>query len=116
MLPDNLRDRWSRAPDQWRLTMSRRIGWLAGVFILCGTCNIHAADWTHWRGPHQNGVADDTNLPDKFGTDPADSNSNLIWKQPYGCRSTPTVMHGKVYIINSDGHGINEGERVMAFD
>jgi outer membrane protein assembly factor BamB len=96
--------------------MSRRIGWLAGVFILCGTCNIHAADWTHWRGPHQNGVADDTNLPDKFGTDPADSNSNLIWKQPYGCRSTPTVMHGKVYIINSDGHGINEGERVMAFD
>ncbi|MFL5328195.1 MAG: PQQ-binding-like beta-propeller repeat protein [Gemmataceae bacterium] len=75
-----------------------------------------AADWIHWRGPTQNGVAFDTNLPDTFGLDPADPKSNLIWKAPYGCRSTPLVMKGKVYIINSDGAGINEGERVMAFD
>jgi outer membrane protein assembly factor BamB len=95
--------------------MSGRSALIAALFLLSAG-HLHAADWTHWRGPHQNGVSDDVNLPDKFGTDPADPNSNLIWKQPYGCRSTPTVMNGKVYIINSDGHGINEGERVMAFD
>src|SRR5262245_12590284 len=77
---------------------------------------LPASDWTHWRGPTQNGVSTDTNLPDKFGTDPADASSNLIWKAPYGCRSTPVIMHGKVFIINSDGEGINEGERMMAFD
>ena len=75
-----------------------------------------AADWVHWRGPTQNGVATDTNLPDKFSLDPNDPNSNLVWKAPYGCRSTPLVMKGKVYIINSDGAGPTEGERVMAFD
>jgi outer membrane protein assembly factor BamB len=64
----------------------------------------------------QVGFSSDKNLPDRFGLDPADPQSNLVWRQPYGCRSTPLVMNGKVFIINSDGEGVNEGERVMAFD
>jgi outer membrane protein assembly factor BamB len=74
-------------------------------------------DWLHWRGPAQTGSSTETNLPDKFSLDPKDENSNLLWKAPYGCRSTPLIMAGKVYIINDDGpEGIREGERVMAFD
>lgn len=99
--------------------MMRRIAVLA-VAICGGALAVlpgHAGDhWTHWRGPYQNGYASVVDLPDKFGTDPSDPNSHLLWKQPFGCRSTPTVMHGKVFIINSDGSGIDEGERVMAFD
>jgi outer membrane protein assembly factor BamB len=75
-----------------------------------------AADWLHWRGPEQNGVSLESNLPDKWSTDPKAPDNNLVWKAPYGCRSTPLVMADRVYIINSDGAGLDEGERVMAFD
>jgi outer membrane protein assembly factor BamB len=77
----------------------------------------HAEDWIHWRGPMQTGSSPDANLPDKFSLDPNDPNGNLLWKAPYGCRSTPLIMDGKVYILGDDPpEGINEGERVMAFD
>ncbi len=74
------------------------------------------ADWYHWRGPWQTGVSPETDLPDKWSTDPADPNNNLIWRAPYGCRSTPLVMNGRVYLINSAGQGITEQERVMCLD
>lgn len=77
---------------------------------------VSAADWIHWRGPEQNGVSREIGLPDKWTLDVNDPNSNLVWKAPYGCRSTPLVMGGSVFVINSDGEGVKEGERVMAFD
>jgi outer membrane protein assembly factor BamB len=87
------------------------------VFFVCFVVGpLSAADWLHWRGPEQNGVSRETSLPDKFGLDPSKPDSNLIWKAPYGCRSTPLVMGGRVFIINNDGQGKTEGERVMALD
>jgi outer membrane protein assembly factor BamB len=73
-----------------------------------------AVDWLHWRGPEQNGVARDTGLPAKWSP----QGENLIWKQPYGGRSTPVVSRGRVYIINQAGtpQTIDEQERVMCFD
>ncbi len=94
--------------------MHRRL-WVV-VFVVAVSSVARAGDWTSWRGPAQSGYAADTDLPDKFSLDPTDPKSNLVWKQPYGCRSTPIVMSGKVYIINSEGAGASEGERVMAFD
>lgn len=91
-----------------------------GLFFVCFVCFVVptlAGDWLHWRGPAQTGSSTDTNLPDKFSLDPKNPNSNLLWKAPYGCRSTPLVMANKVYIINDDPpDGIREGERVMAMD
>jgi outer membrane protein assembly factor BamB len=60
----------------------------------------------------QNGVAPDKNLPESWSPD----GENLIWKAPYGGRTTPVVMNGRVYFINASGQGINEQERVMALD
>jgi outer membrane protein assembly factor BamB len=90
-------------------------------FLLsCGfTLGVNTAgahDWTCWRGPEQNGVARDKELPGSFSTDLKDPNSNLIWKVPYGCRSTPIVMNGRVYLNNRAGEGIHEQERVMCLD
>ena len=31
---------------------------------------------------------------------------NVIWKQPYGGRSAPLVMGGRLYIIQGTGEGI----------
>jgi outer membrane protein assembly factor BamB len=81
-------------------------------------------NWTHWRGPLQTGYSPEKNLPDDW--DPrTPGKNNLIWKQPYGCRSTPLVMNGRVYIVGADNEplgvpNIKEkamiGERVTCFD
>jgi outer membrane protein assembly factor BamB len=76
----------------------------------------HAGGWAFWRGPEQNGVALDKDLPASFSTDPNDANSNLVWKAPFGCRSTPIVLNGRVYINNRAGESIKEQERVMCLD
>ena len=65
--------------------------------LLCATAGASvapAADWYRWRGPTDNGVSPDKNLPAK---------KTVLWKAEYGCRSTPIVMNGKVYINNSAG-------------
>jgi outer membrane protein assembly factor BamB len=74
-----------------------------------------AADWLSWRGPEQNGVSREKDLPDTWSPDDKPGN-NLIWKAKVGCRSTPLVQGNHVYIINSVGEGVNAGERVMCFE
>ena len=90
--------------------MHYRLAWSFLLsLLLAGTA---AADWTHWRGPTQNGVGYATGLPEDWSP----KGKNLLWKQPYGCRSTPIVSRGKVYIIGSVGEKETEGERVACFD
>ncbi len=74
-----------------------------------------AADWIHWRGPEQNGLSREKNLPGEF--DPArKTQGNVLWQQPYGGRSAPLVMAGKLYIIHGTGEGLHEGEQIVCFD
>jgi outer membrane protein assembly factor BamB len=95
-------------------TMSRRFFSLLVLFAAAAPAR--AADWYNWRGPWQNGVSPETNLPDKWSTDAAAPDNNLIWKAPYGCRSTPLVMNGRVYLINHLGDKETVQERVMCLD
>lgn len=74
-----------------------------------------AVEWSHWRGPTQNGVSTDKNLPEKWSPNPATADNNLVWKTPFGGRTTPIVQNDRVYIINKVGKGISEQERVMCF-
>src|SRR4051794_12334847 len=67
-----------------------------------------AADWINWRGPMQNGVSLETNLPDEFNPGPG---GNVIWKAPYGGRAAPLVMAGRVYVLQGTGRGLQEGEQ-----
>jgi outer membrane protein assembly factor BamB len=85
---------------------------LSLVLVLCAAGAAAAEDWPHWRGPEQNGVSREKNLPDKFSA----AGENVIWKKPYGGRTVPIVMNGRVYVINDSGEGIHEQERVMCFD
>jgi outer membrane protein assembly factor BamB len=75
-----------------------------------------AGDWVSYRGPEQTGASREVDLPAKFSLDPKDPDSNLVWRAPYPCRSTPIVMNGRVYINNSAGKEISEQERVMCLD
>jgi outer membrane protein assembly factor BamB len=71
-----------------------------------------SSDWADWRGPTRDGIGLEKKLPDKWST----SGENLVWKVPYGGRSAPIVMNGRVFIFNSAGEGETMQERVMALD
>jgi outer membrane protein assembly factor BamB len=86
-----------------------------------------ASDWANWRGPFQNGVSPDKNLPAKFSLDPKAADNNLIWRVPHGCRSTPLILGDRVYLINYVSEKVKQGnkekdvpesirERVMCLD
>jgi outer membrane protein assembly factor BamB len=86
------------------------------VCLFVGSVNgLCGADWSNWRGPLQTGVSPDTNLPASWSDNPKNP-ENFLWKAPYGCRTTPIVMNGRVYINNQVGQGVNEQERVMCLD
>ncbi|MEP7270259.1 MAG: PQQ-binding-like beta-propeller repeat protein [Acidobacteriota bacterium] len=70
------------------------------------------SDWTDWRGPTRDGVSYEKGLPEKWSP----TGENLVWKQPYGGRSAPIVMGGRVFLFNSAGDGETAQERVMCFD
>lgn len=74
---------------------------------------VNSADWVHWRGPAQNGHSLEKNLPDNFDLK---TKENVVWVAPYGGRSAPLVMGGRVYVIQGFGEGVKEGERVVCLD
>src|SRR5205085_8297192 len=94
----------------------RRAGWLLAISLACIPGSTKAGDWYRWRGPEQNGVSREKNLPEKWSPDPKAPNNNLIWKAPYGSRSTPIVLNGRVYVISDVGEGSTEQERVLCLD
>lgn len=102
--------------------MSTRL-WV-GIIALAMSPATFADDWLHWRGPSQTGYSPETNLPSEW--DPGTpGRGNLVWKQPFGCRSTPLIFNGNVYITSAlgDNPGVPgpaqklvTGERVVCFD
>lgn len=71
-----------------------------------------AADWPEWRGPARDGRSVEKNLPEKWSL----AGENLVWKAPYGARSSPIVQGGRVYLQNGAGKGETLQERVLALD
>jgi outer membrane protein assembly factor BamB len=71
------------------------------------------SDWADWRGPTRDGHSYERGLPEKW--DPK-TGENLLWKAPYGGRSAPTVMNGRVFMFNSAGEGETMQERVLSLD
>jgi outer membrane protein assembly factor BamB len=95
--------------------MRRLLPLIVVTAALCTAGTATAEDWYQWRGPEQNGVSREKNLPDTWSAKTIGEN-NLVWKQPYGGRTVPIVMNGRVYFINGVGEGVNEQERVMCLD
>ena len=68
---------------------------LFSLALLSASSAASAADWVHWRGPEQTGQSKETNLPGEF--DPKlKEKGNVLWSQPYGGRSAPLVMSGRL--------------------
>ena len=56
---------------------------------------VAADSWASWRGINSDGVSADTGLPESWSPE----GENLLWKAPYGGRSTPIVVDGRVCMI-----------------
>lgn len=82
------------------------------TLLLLVTVPARAADWSEWRGPARDGISAERGLPEKWSP----TGDNLAWKAPYGGRSAPIVMNGRVYLQNTAEKGEREQERVMCFD
>jgi outer membrane protein assembly factor BamB len=77
-----------------------------------GRRRVALGDWPEARGPHRNGVSDETGLIDTWAL----NGQNFLWRAPYGGRSAPIVMGNRVYVQNPSGLGDALQERVMALD
>ncbi len=74
-------------------------------------------DWPNWRGPEQNRVSREKNLPDKFEPEKGEA-GNLLWKSTEAAGiSTPIVMRGKLYtLVRHAPDSPREAEKVVCLD
>ncbi|HXE54972.1 MAG TPA: PQQ-binding-like beta-propeller repeat protein, partial [Tepidisphaeraceae bacterium] len=79
------------------------------IAALCSAGPVLANDWYQWRGPEQDGVSREKNLPEKWSPDGED----LAWKAPVGGMSCPIVMNGRVYSFTRVGE-VPAGEGLTA--
>ncbi|HEY6244251.1 MAG TPA: PQQ-binding-like beta-propeller repeat protein [Pyrinomonadaceae bacterium] len=82
------------------------------ILVLFLLVPASANDWTEWRGPARDGISPEKGLPTSWSP----TGQNLAWKVPYGGRSAPIVMNGRVYLQNIAGKGAEEQERIMCFN
>ncbi len=85
---------------------------VTAVALLASPGRAVADDWLNWRGPARDGHSSETALPGSWSPD----GDNLAWRVPYGGRSAPVVMNGRLYLQNPVGEGPSRQERVMCFD
>jgi len=82
---------------------TRSIQWLCCAALLLSGPFAFADNWPAWRGPHGNGVCDETGLPTKWST-----TDNVVWKVtlPDRGNSTPIVWGDRVFVtqaVEKDG-------------
>lgn len=85
---------------------------ISALLITTALASALASDWAEWRGPARDGISHETGLPSKWSP----SGENLAWKVPFGGRSAPIVMDGRVYLQNTADKGELEQERLMCFN
>ncbi len=73
---------------------------VAGFSLVFWSCALaSAADWPNWRGPHQDGTTDETDLPLKWDA----ASSNVKWKVrlPERGNSTPIIWGDKLFLTQA---------------
>ncbi len=69
--------------------------------------------WLNWRGPHQNGTSDETNLPETWAV----GGENNLWTRDIPGQSAPVIANGKLYIMGMKGENdANLQEGIFCLD
>ena len=71
--------------------------------VMTAVAAVAAEDWPQWRGPHLNGVSDETNLPVSWT-----NTENVAWKlaMPAWTGATPIISGEHVFLNIADGDAI----------
>ncbi len=82
--------------------MVRTFATFAGLLLTTSLLVVDSAradNWPQWRGPHNNGVCDEKNLPTKF-----DKALNLAWRLPLPgpAGATPVVWGDHIYLTSPE--------------
>jgi outer membrane protein assembly factor BamB len=85
---------------------------LMAFFLVPAGRTRSGSDWTDWRGPARDGISLEKGLP--TGWSP--KGENLVWKAPYGGRSTPIILGDRLFLFNSAGEGESMQERLMCLN
>ncbi len=97
---------------KWTTALGLLSGLLAGGLLgsspAAGATSAHG--WLNWRGPQQNGVSLEKNLPDHLALKEA------LWVADFPGQSTPVIANGKLYIMGYVGEGADLQEGVACFD
>ena len=90
-------------------------GWFSGLvtsgllgLVAAGAEPVHG--WLNWRGPHQNGMSLEKNLPERITVKEA------LWVADFPGQSTPVIANGKLYVMGYIGEGPDLQEGVTCFD
>jgi outer membrane protein assembly factor BamB len=94
--------------------MMRRstVGATTLALLLGAAALANAGDWSNWRGPHRNGLSDETGLISGWSR----SGENLLWKADLTTRATPVVFDGRACVSGRYGRDLLMQEIVACFD
>jgi outer membrane protein assembly factor BamB len=75
----------------------------ACCLLLTATAFTRADNWPQWRGPENNGISKETNLPAEWG-----ETKNLAWKLklPGMAGSTPVIWGERIFLTSADGKDV----------
>jgi len=78
-------------------------GWIASLvwcylFLVCST--VTAENWPTWRGPDQNGVSHEKDIPTKWS-----KTENVRWRLqlPGPAGATPAIWNDRIFLTSADG-------------
>jgi outer membrane protein assembly factor BamB len=90
-------------------------GLVFGICLGFGPWNLGFSSpvrgWLAWRGPQQNGMSLEKNLPDKIVNKEA-----ALWVADFPGQSAPVIANGKLYIMGYLGEGPDMQEGIACFD
>ncbi len=89
------------------------LAWILGlaVSLSIGVVPVHADNWPGWRGPTDQGITQEKDLPVQWST-----SENVVWKVPLQGAgvSSPVVWEDRIFLTASDGRR-NDQLHVLCF-
>ncbi len=83
--------------------MNLRFSFFCSILSFAFVSAANAENWPQWRGPKNDGISSEKNLPVEWGQD-----KNVVWKlkMPGKAQSTPCVWGDKIFLTSVDGSDV----------